>query len=194
MALAYTKLKVELREISLRDRPEELYKASAKGTVPVLITTSKKIIDESLDIMLWALKNNFEQTWLPKEHAKELKMININDTEFKRWLDRYKYHDRYPDEPREFYRKKCSEILDSYENQLKTTQYLMGDKINIADIGIFPFIRQFANVDYAWFENNYKNLERWLNGICNSNLFKSIMKKNDLWDPKNVLILDFHNN
>ena len=177
MALAYTELKVELREISLRDRPEELYKASAKGTVPVLITTSKKIIDESLDIMLWALKNNFEQTWLPKEHAKELKMININDTEFKRWLDRYKYHDRHPDEPREFYREKCSEILDSYENQLKTTQYLMGDKINIADIGIFPFIRQFANVDYAWFENNYKNLERWLNGICNSNLFKSIMKK-----------------
>ena len=80
MALAYTKLKVELREISLRDRPEELYKASAKGTVPVLITTSKKIIDESLDIMLWALKNNFEQPWLPKEHTKELKMININDT------------------------------------------------------------------------------------------------------------------
>ena len=194
MALAYTKLKVELREISLRDRPEELYKASAKGTVPVLITTSKKIIDESLDIMLWALKNNFEQTWLPKEYAKELKMININDTEFKRWLDRYKYHDRHPDEPREFYREKCSEILDSYENQLKTTQYLMGDKINIADIGIFPFIRQFANVDYAWFENNYKNLECWLNGICNSNLFKSIMKKNDLWDPKNILILDFHNN
>ena len=194
MALAYTKLKVELREISLRDRPKELYKASAKGTVPVLITTSKKIIDESLDIMLWALKNNFDQTWLPKEHTKELIMINSNDTEFKKWLDKYKYHDRYPDKPKEFYREKCREILDSYEKQLEITSYLISDKINIADIAIFPFVRQFANVDYVWFENNYNNLKVWLNEICDSNLFKSIMKKNDLWDPKNILILDFHNN
>jgi len=190
MVLAYTKLKVEHREISLRNRPEELYKASPKGTVPVLITINDKVIDESLDIMLWALKNNPVQTWLPKEHSKELKMININDTIFKKWLDRYKYYDRYPDEPKEFYRENCREILDAYENQLKSTKYLTANEISIVDIGIFPFVRQFANVDYAWFENNYNNLKAWLNEICNSNLFKSIMEKHDLWDSANILNFD----
>ena len=90
MALSISNISIELREILLKDRPVSLYETSPKGTVPVL-QLHDKVIDESLDIMLWALKNNFEQTWLSKEHAKELKMININDTEFKRWLDRYKY-------------------------------------------------------------------------------------------------------
>ena len=93
MALTYTNVKVEIREISLRNRPEELYQVSKKGTVPVLITTDGLVIDESLEIMLWTLKNNLNQTWLIENNNEEIEMINRNDVLFKKWLDRYKYHD-----------------------------------------------------------------------------------------------------
>ena len=83
MALAYTNVKLEIREILLRDRPNELYQVSSKGTVPVLITLDGSVIDESLDIMLWALRNNSEQIWLNKNHDEDLKIINHNDIEFK---------------------------------------------------------------------------------------------------------------
>ena len=191
MALAYTKLKIELREISLKNRPKELYSCSSKGTVPVLITADNIVIDESLDIMLWALKNHSGQTWLSKDCNNELKMINVNDTKFKKWLDKYKYHDRYPDKAKEFYRENCCEFLNVYEMQLSKTRYLLDDKINIADIAIFPFIRQFANVDCLWFESAYNNLVSWLNDISNSELFEKIMKKYSLWTPGESLIIDF---
>ena len=106
MALAYTDVQVEIREISLQNRPEELYEVSKKGTVPVLITIDGLVIDESLEIILWALKNNLNQTWLIENHNKEIEMINRNDILFKKWLDRYKYHDRYPENSKEYYRKK----------------------------------------------------------------------------------------
>tara|TARA_Y100000590_G_C15664040_1_gene993792 strand:- start:679 stop:1254 length:576 start_codon:yes stop_codon:yes gene_type:complete len=190
MALAYTNLQVELREISLRNRPDELYQASKKGTVPVLITIDNVIIDESLDIMLWALKNNSTQTWLKDNYIKDIEMININDTTFKKWLDRYKYHDRYPENSKEYYRENCNKILSLYENQLNVSKYLRRDTISIADIGIFPFIRQFANVDYNWFISNYSKLTIWLEEISSSALFVQIMKKYELWDneTKGVII------
>ena len=190
MALAYTNLQVELREISLRNRPDELYQASKKGTVPVLITIDNVIIDESLDIMLWALKNNSTQTWLKDNYIKDIEMININDTTFKKWLDRYKYHDRHPENSKEYYRENCNKILSLYENQLNVSKYLRRDTISIADIGIFPFIRQFANVDYNWFISNYSKLTIWLEEISSSTLFVQIMKKYELWDneTKGVII------
>ena len=185
MALAYTNVKVEIREISLRNRPDELYEVSKKGTVPVLITTDGLVIDESLEIMLWTLKNNLNQTWLVEDCHVEIEMINKNDTLFKKWLDRYKYHDRYPENTKQYYRKKCDNILSKYESQLNSTQYLLKDSISISDIAIFPFIRQFANVDYKWFENNYTELTVWLENICLSDLFIQIMKKYEIWNNKN---------
>ena len=95
MALAYTHVQLEIREISLQNRPEELYEVSKKGTVPVLITINGLVIDESLEIMLWTLKNNLNQTWLIESHNKEIEMINRNDIFLKKWLDRYKYYDKY---------------------------------------------------------------------------------------------------
>ena len=181
MALAYTDTKIEIREISLKNRPEELYQASKKGTVPVLITADSSIIDESLEIMLWTLKNNLNQTWLMENDKEEMEMISRNDILFKKWLDRYKYHDRHPENPKEYYRKKCSEILYDYEEQLNNTKYFLRDSMSIADIAIFPFVRQFANVDYQWFENNYNKLTIWLEDICSSNLFIQIMEKHELW-------------
>jgi glutathione S-transferase len=186
MALSYTDIKVEIREISLKNRPQELYEASKKGTVPVLITLDGLVIDESLEIMLWALKNNLNQIWLRQNHNKEIEMINRNDILFKKWLDRYKYHDRYPENPKKYYRKKCDDILSDYENQLNNTKYISRNSISIVDIGIFPFIRQFANVDYKWFEDNYVKLTAWLEDICSSNLFIQIMKKYEIWNNKNI--------
>ena len=189
MALAYTDVQVEIREISLQNRPEELYEVSKKGTVPVLITIDGLVIDESLEIMLWTLKNNLNQTWLIENHNKEIEMIDRNDILFKKWLDRYKYHDRYPENSKEHYRKNCSDILSDYENQLNNTKYFLRDSISIADIAIFPFVRQFANVDYQWFENNYNKLTSWLEEICSSNLFIQIMKKYEMWNNKNKSII-----
>ena len=192
MVLAYSKIMVELREISLRDRPSELYKVSSKGTVPVLITTENIVIDESLDIMLWALKNDKNQILLSKEPLEELEMIKINDTIFKKWLDRYKYHDRYPENTKQFYRIKCEEFLNKYESHLNKNNYLINNKMTIADIAIFPFIRQFANVDYKWFESNFKNLELWLENFSNSDLFKSVMDKYPIWNlDEEIHLIDF---
>ena len=191
MALSYCKVKFELREISLKDRPQSLYEISKKGTVPVMLTKDNIVIDESLDIMIWALERNHNQTWLNKDN-KEMSLINLNDTEFKKYLDRYKYHDRHPQNSKESYRNKCNTILEEYEKNLIKSQYLINDNINIADISIFPFVRQFANVDYTWFENNYVYLSRWLKNISSSEIFTSVMKKYDTWDKnKESKIINF---
>ena len=184
MALAYCNIKVEIREISLKDRPQSLYNISKKGTVPVILTKNNTVINQSLDIMIWALNKKNNQTWLNKNSA-EIDLINSNDTEFKKWLDKYKYHDRYPENSKESYRDKCKAILINYENKLINNQYLINNNISIADIAIFPFIRQFANVDYKWFENNYIHLNKWLKKISTSNLFISVMSKYDTWH-KNI--------
>ena len=184
MALAYCNIKVEIREISLKDRPQSLYDISKKGTVPVILTKDNTVIDQSLDIMIWALNKKNNQTWLNKNSA-EINLINSNDTKFKKWLDKYKYHDRYPENSKESYRDNCKAILISYENKLINNQYLINNNISIADIAIFPFIRQFANVDYKWFENNYIHLNKWLKKILASNLFISVMNKYDTWH-KNI--------
>ena len=116
-------------------------------------------------------------------------MINRNDSLFKKWLDRYKYHDRYPQNSKEHYRKNCSDILLDYENQLNNTKYILRNSLSIVDIAIFPFVRQFANVDYQWFENNHQKLTSWLKKICSSNLFIQIMKKYEMWNNKNKSII-----
>tara|TARA_Y100001970_G_scaffold62302_1_gene79578 strand:+ start:161 stop:709 length:549 start_codon:yes stop_codon:yes gene_type:complete len=180
MALAYTETQVEIREISLKDRPKELYQASKKGTVPVLITLNGVVIDESLDIMVWALQGSLNQTWLIDD-CDDMDSINQNDTLFKKWLDRYKYHDRYLEDSKEYYRMQCGKVLSDYEEQLNKTKYLLRNTVGIADIAIFPFVRQFANVDYQWFENNYSNLKYWLEEIASSDLFLKIMDKQNVW-------------
>jgi len=189
MALAYTNTQIEIREISLRDRPVELYKASKKGTVPVLITQNNQIIDESLGIMIWALKNNSNQTWLSEDCNKEIDLIKKNDITFKKWLDRYKYHDRYPENSKEYYRQNCSNILSDYENNLSNTKYFLRDEISIADIAIFPFIRQFANIDYEWFRNNNNLLVHWLDEMQSSELFIKVMSKYNVWDYRDKPLL-----
>ena len=189
MALSYTGVQLEIREISLKNRPIELYEASKKGTVPVLITLDDEVIDESLDIMLWALKGDPKQTWFIEDGVQDLNLIKENDFLFKKWLDRYKYHDRYPDNSKEFYRKKCDNILMNYESQLQSTKYFLKNSLSLSDIAIFPFVRQFANVDYDWFKSKYDKLLLWLERICASDLFIVAMKKYDEWEKNNKSII-----
>jgi len=186
MALKVSGVAVQIREVILRDKPQELLECSAKGTVPVLILKEGgTIIDESLDIMHWALRLNDPELWLPKSDEQQLlikQFLQTNDCEFKDKLDRYKYSSRYPEQKAEYYRLQGEQFLQRLESSLNAHQFLIDDKVSIADIGIFPFIRQFANVDQNWFTHSpYKRLQAWLEYFIESEIFSSVMTKYPPW-------------
>jgi glutathione S-transferase len=179
---------VELREVLLNERPQSLYKFSSKGTVPVLLLKDGKVLDESLDIMQWAIKQGEQKLYEDKLNEQN-QLIKYNDTKFKYWLDKYKYHVRYLEHSREYYQRKCSKTLAEYDMSLRENEYLMGDRIRLADIAIFPFIRQCANVDQNWFNNKYPNLNQWLEIWKQSRLFKSVMMKYNQWRLGDELLI-----
>jgi len=188
MVLSYMEVSVELREVLLNERPQSLYKISSKGTVPVLLLKDGKVLDESLDIMRWAIKQG-EQNLYEDKLNEQNQLIKYNDTKFKYWLDKYKYHVRYLEHSREYYQRKCSKTLAEYDMRLRGNAYLMGDRIRLADIAIFPFIRQCANVDQNWFNNKYPNLNQWLEIWKKSRLFKSVMMKYNQWRLGDKLLI-----
>jgi len=191
LALRVSGIQVQLREVVLADKPEALRQLSAKGTVPVLALDQAQVIDESLDIMMWALQQHDPDGWLLKDAvlmAESQRLINVNDSEFKRYLDRYKYADRFPDHPLAFYRAKAERFLAVLEVKLTSSLYLLSERPTLADMAIFPFIRQFANVDKAWFEKSpYPHLQSWLTGLLALPLFTGVMDKYSQWqkdDPE----------
>ena len=188
MVLSYMEVSVELREVLLNERPQSLYKISSKGTVPVLLLNDGKVLDESLDIMLWAIKQGEQKLYEDKLNEQN-QLIKYNDTKFKYWLDKYKYHVRYLEHSRDYYQRKCSKTLAEYDMMLRGNAYLMGDRIRLADIAIFPFIRQCANVDQNWFNNKYPNLNQWLEIWKESRLFKSVMMKYNQWRLGDKLLI-----
>ena len=188
MVLSYMEVSVELREVLLNERPQSLYKISSKGTVPVLLLKDGKVLDESLDIMRWAIKQG-EQNLYEDKLNEQNQLIKYNDIKFKYWLDKYKYHVRYLEHSREYYQRKCSKTLAEYDMRLRENSYLMGDRIRLADIAIFPFIRQCANVDQNWFNNKYPNLNRWLEIWKQSRVFKSVMMKYNQWKLGDELLI-----
>ena len=177
MALSYSKVSVEVKEILLNNRPPELLAVSIKGTVPVLCINDTTVIDESLDIMKWALIQNDPNLWSHYNKEMQFDIIEENDNEFKYWLDRYKYYDRYPENNRDYYRAKCDRYLIRLNHLLEKNQYLLTNKLLFVDVAIFPFIRQCANVDQYWFKVTYTQLDNWLNNIIESKLFISVMDK-----------------
>ena len=183
MAIHISGQKCELREVLLRDKPPSMLEYSAKGTVPVLILQDGKVIDESLDVIDWALNLNDPDDWQrSKDKEKTKELIKINDGEFKYHLDRYKYSKRYDNEDPEFHRKKCLKFIESINNELNNSEYIFDDNISYADIVVLPFIRQFRIADIEWFDSlPYDNLKKWLSSFLNSSLLNSIMKKYDLW-------------
>ncbi len=188
MVLSYMEVSVDLREVLLNERPQSLYKISSKGTVPVLLLNDGKVLDESLDIMLWAIEQGEQKLYEDKLNEQN-QLIKYNDTKFKYWLDRYKYHVRYLEHSREYYQRKCSKTLAEYDMRLSGNAYLMGDRIRLADIAIFPFIRQCANVDQNWFNNKYPNLNQWLEIWKQSRVFKSVMMKYNQWKLGDELLI-----
>ena len=183
MALSASKTKIELREILLKDRPQSLYDISSKGTVPVLKINDNHIIDESLQIMIWAISQS-KLNWITISLEDQYELININDNDFKFWLNRYKYSDRFPEESLEYYQNKCHQILSSHDEILQHNKYFFSNNIQLADIAVFPLIRQCEHVDSHWFKNNFPNLNRWFNDIKSSDLFLSVMNKYDVWNQK----------
>lgn len=193
MAVAYAELTVELREVVLREMPEQLLALSPKGTVPVLQLSDGAVIDESRDVMHWALALNDPDNWLlklPEQQTETNHLIDENDGTFKYFLDRYKYAARYPEQSAGFYREKCEAFLVELEGRLSVTANLLGESVSMADIAIFPFIRQFARVDKPWFDQApYPSMQRWLARFIESSLFADVMQKYSQWHEGDIAVI-----
>ena len=186
MALHYSEINCELREVSLKNKPDALINISPKATVPVMHLPDGTIIDESLDIIHYAISQNDPEgiSNVSKNLQEQIdELIAINDSEFASLLRKYKYFEKHPEESQESYRKKIeANFLTKYEMMLDGNKFLFGKK-SIADIAILPFIRQFAFVDEEWFFNSsYKNLINWLNMALESDVFENIiLAKHNPW-------------
>lgn len=180
MALRYANIAVEICEISLRDKPPSMLAISPKGTVPVLHCAEGLVIEQSLEIMHWALAQHDPQHWLRETPERDqAQWVTGNDTRFKYWLDRYKYAERYPEFESSYYRQHALECqIDMLEVQLAQFPFLGGETPILSDVALFPFVRQFAAVDATWFSTSpYPATRRWLKGWIESDLFKKIMAK-----------------
>ena len=175
MALRYSGIPLSIVEVSLKAKPAEMLAASPKGTVPVLVCADGRVIEQSLDIMQWALARHDPDNWLQPDGAA---LIEANDSSFKVDLDRYKYAIRYPEYPMEHYRAQGAVFLQRLEHLLTRAPYLAGTALSLADVALAPFVRQFAHVDREWFEQApYPCLKAWLERFLASELFVSVMAK-----------------
>jgi glutathione S-transferase len=181
---------VELREVELRNKPESMLTASPKGSVPVLVLPDGQVIDESWDIMLWALHQHDPECWLGINDTcidAATPLVIENDTSFKHALDRYKYPERHPEHPRIHYRTQAEVFLQRLEDHLHARRCLLGDRLSIADAAVLPFIRQFAEVDKDWFaQAPYAALRRWLANFLVSERYDAVMKKYPPWQPADL--------
>ncbi len=195
LALAVSGEPYELREVVLRDKPAELLTASPKGTVPVLVLPDGTVIDQSLDVMLWALRRHDPQNWLapPQASVHEiLALVAGNDGEFKRHLDRYKYPNRYPDESagdaQAFalrHRTEGAAWLARLDDMLEGG-WLLGARASLADMALLPFVRQFAHTDAAWFAAQaWPRLQAWLADFEAGALYAGVMGKHAPWKESN---------
>ncbi|MCJ8309518.1 MAG: glutathione S-transferase [Hyphomicrobiales bacterium] len=199
MALVGAQQRVQLREILLRDKPAHMVEVSPKATVPVMVLEDEQVLDESLDIMLWALKRNDPEKWLQPEQGNldaMLALITEIDGDFKHHLDHYKYATRHvgdgqdPVAYAEKHRAAALAILAQLESRLEANRYLFGNRIALADVAIAPFIRQFANTDITWFNaQELPKLQAWLQTFLADDLFTGIMTKFPQWqtnDPQEI--------
>ncbi|PHS18554.1 MAG: glutathione S-transferase [Kangiella sp.] len=191
MGILLSEQVVHLRAIVLKNKPTEMLIASPKGTVPVLVIkneagSSSKVIDESLDVMLWALKQS-DPTNLLYSHQPEmldemLNLISLFDTEFKSNLENYKSAKRYHDTNKVEHRESCEVYINQLEQRLSQSQYLMGKSLSLVDYAILPFIRRFAKIERQWYLSSpYPKLQKWLKSHLESPLFSKVMRKYPLW-------------
>jgi glutathione S-transferase len=183
MVLLQCGLQAEVREILLSAKPAAMIEASAKATVPVLCMTDGTVLDQSLDIIQWALYKSDDPAGLfTTERERQLGLVERNDNEFKYWLDRYKYHVRFPEEAPEHYRQQGMNFIAAVDARLTESSYLFGECPQIADIAVMPFVRQFRGVDQPWFDDNAGDaIRRWLCHWLESDSFAAAMTKYPVW-------------
>ena len=187
---------VTLREVDLKRKPKELVQLSPKATVPVLLTSTGKIIDESIDIILWALQISNQIDKIKTKEDDILDLITENDHVFKYHLDRFKYSSRYDKSKVLFHRKEAIKILYKWNKRIsksnnnKNKYCLVGSNESIADWSLWPFVRQYKIADPEIFEENQQleNLNKWLNYYINSKLFKPLMIRIENWEEKQLPI------
>ena len=196
--IALLDVPVYLREVILKAKPEALLSLGGRSSVPQLIDTSGERYPESLDIIYWALSQSCDPSLLeilwPLSELKRNKIkawVAYNDRFFKHWLDRYKYSDRHLEYTEDYYRQRGEVFLSRLEQRLSRNAYLFGEYMTIADVAIFPFIRQFAGVNRKWFEESkYNHLKAWLESFVHSDLFiKTIMCKFPAWEDNQENLL-----
>lgn len=191
LSILFAELQVELREITLKNKPPQMLAISPKGTVPVLQLLDGTVIEESREIMIWALAQQDPQGLLHDAALHDANvLIDKNDNEFKHWLDRYKYADRHLEMSQTEYRQKGEVFLQLLEELLTKNPYLLGKGITLADIGIMPFVRQFAHVNRDVFYNlPYPNLQRWLQDWLQHPLFLQAMTKFQPWQDGDEVVV-----
>ena len=195
IAIKLCGLECEIRETSLKLKSKEFLKLSPKGTVPVLVLPGNKIIEESIDIVHWAISTNDPYNLKlenPNIYNRDIQLIKIFDNEFKYHLDRYKYDNRYKDVNKEEHKYKARDLLVNLNKILNKKKWLNGDEISISDISILPFVRQYRIADIKWFDNQLElpYINRWLDNFLNSKILHDVMKKYKIWeitDPKTFL-------
>lgn len=181
LALVVSQTPCELREVKLSDKPQSMLDASPKGTVPVLLLPHGTVIEESIEVMRWALARNDPEGWLERDDAD---LIAESDGPFKHALDRYKYPNRYNDCDPLPHRARGLEYLQKLDARLAEGGQLCGDRRGLADAAIFPFVRQFANHDRDWFDAaDLPHLHPWLAGHLDSPLFRTVMQREKPWQP-----------
>jgi len=192
MGLVSAGIRCELREVVLREKPAAMIAISPKATVPVLQLPDGTVIDESFEIMRWALAQHDPEDWLKPASASSdeaFVLVEETETEFKPHLDRYKYPDRYPGVSAAEHRAAGSDFVARLDARLAEAPYLFGKQACIADIAIFPFVRQFANTDRDWFQAlPYGRTQGWLEQLLGGMHFGISMKKYAQWQNGNEAV------
>ena len=188
-ALLICGIKVEIREIDLKNKPFDFLNKSKTKTVPILIKKNSEVIEESLEIIIWALseskKENIKNIYFPNDKKEDIiEIINENDNEFKYHLDRFKYSTRYQNSNEEFHFTKAIKFIKRWNELLTENKYFFGDNPTIADWSIWPFVRQFKIACESQKITNYLELpiKNWLDSFENNRKFKSLMYKYPLWE------------
>ncbi|MFD1009525.1 glutathione S-transferase [Oceanisphaera ostreae] len=191
LGILFAELQLELREITLKNKPAEMLAISPKGTVPVLQLVDGVVIEESREIMVWALEQQDPQGLLDATILHQANaLIEQNDNEFKHWLDRYKYADRHLEMTQTEYRQRGEAFLQVLEKLLTKNPYLLGNNATLADIGIMPFVRQFAHVDHdVFYSLPYPNLHLWLQHWLEHSCFLQAMTKFQPWQEGDDVVI-----
>lgn len=196
IAIYYAKQKVALRDLVLTDKPDEMLLASPKGTVPVLVTevetNNPVVIEESLDVMLWALHESDPDNLLHKEDPEQLtnmlSLIATFDDEFKKYFDIYQCAKRYHEDSLESDRQACEKYITDLELRLEKNDFLFSNQMSLADIALVPFIRKFSKVERRWYlQSPHPKLRAWLDSFIQSRMFSKVMTKYPLWQEHKEL-------